>query len=150
MKRARQRRVVPRLVYDVAGFGAFFAELKYAERLPRLRQALATAKSWEAFRRMAPRDDYRWIIRSFDESGEKRPKGSDPFCVEQLPSIDDAPPPWPREETRKVLPHDLLNKYCEREEFLWFARIETLQALIDELQSRGFVVERRSDLTLLD
>lgn len=158
MKRKSSKKVSRHLVYQVIGSPdgeVFFAEKSWANQLPRIRAAMKESRTWGEFRASMPRKDYSFLIQSFDRDGEPRPKGSDPFDPFQLPTLEDSPYPWPTQETERVLPPDILQKWGKDRRgeigcWYWCIPESNLSAVLRELQKREIAITRRDGDDLLD
>jgi hypothetical protein len=154
--RTRRRVKKPVLVYtvSVANGGLAFATPERAALVARLQDAIECSRTWAEFRRRMPRSGYSLLIREmFDENGEPRPRGSDPFSADDVPGCcDGLYPPWLQQEMIPLLPGDILDGLDEQQDrapgYDEYPHIdpEQLPEMIARLEQRGFVVKDGSHL----
>lgn len=129
-----------------------FAPADRARLIARMHEAIEGSKTWEEFRRAMPRAEYSKIVRSFDEEGEPRPKGSDDFDGEMVPGWSDGDyPPWLQQEMSRHIPKTLLQRFGEYETIVmngnvWLIPPEAADALCTELRALGWTVEHAPEL----
>jgi hypothetical protein len=142
MKQLLLYRVVPH------NGGVVFAAEDRAKSVARIHRAIETSQTWSQFRAAIPPREYSAVIRaSFDEMGEPRPKGTDPFD----PEPDGDYPPWLQHEMDDVIPEPLLVRLAIRQQTalngaFWFIPEEQLKRICDALRAAGFRVRRAQGL----
>lgn len=144
-----------KLLYRVVGHngGLVFAPAERARRVARIHEAIATAETWAQFRKLMPRRDYSYIIRaSFDDQGERRPRGEDSFSGDMLSGWSDGDyPPWLQKEMEDVVPENVLERYGKRERTFvngsfWMLPPEHLGAICEALEAIGWELEAAEGL----
>lgn len=118
----------------------------------RINRAISSASTWSEFRKLMPIKEYSSIVRNFDDHGQRRPKGTDPFTAEQLPGYCDGDyPPWLQAEMDLILPISFLEKHGKRESTslngsFWMISREALETVLNALFYSGYDVSEASDL----
>ena len=133
--------------------GLVFAWPERARYVARIHEAINTATTWEQFRRLMPRQEYSKILRiAFEDNGESRPRGQDPFSEDMLPGWSDGDyPPWLQQEMENVVPREVLERYGKLETTplngsYWMLPPEHLESICASLESMGWKLEAANDL----
>jgi hypothetical protein len=145
----------PVLLYTVspANGGLVFATPERAEFISRIHAAIHS-QTWAEVRRIMPRSEYSDMIRHlFDDCGEPRPRGCDPFSPEKhVPGYyDGIYPAWLQQKMGDILPPEVIESFGER---VWtlFGGVYThidpadLPAIKELLEGLGYVVKEGSHL----
>jgi hypothetical protein len=145
----------PVLLYTVspANGGLVFATPERAEFISRIHAAIHS-ETWAEVRRFMPRSEYSRMIRDlFDNNGEPRPRGCDPFSPEEyVPSYYDGDyPDWLQQEMGDILPPEVIERFGKGEMTVHnggYTHIDPadLPAIKELLESLGYVVKDGSHL----
>jgi hypothetical protein len=105
-----------KLLYRIAPHngGLVFAPPSRARFVARIHEAIASAENWEQFPHLMPRKAYSEVLEiAFDDNGEPRTRGRDPFSGEMVPGWSDGDyPPWLQREMDHVVPEEVLVPRC--------------------------------------
>jgi len=133
--------------------GVVFAAPERAKFIARIHSAINSSQTWRQFRSAMPRKEYSNILWSaFDDAGEGRPKGTDPFSGESLPGWSDGDyPPWLQAEMERILPIEVLDQFGEREStalngHFWLIPKKNIAGICAALESLGWDLELAQDL----
>ena len=158
MNKRTSRAKTPRkkLLWNIspANDGLVFAEPDPAKQISQIWCAIEDSETWEEFRRAMPRKDYSEILRNtFDEDGQPRPKGSDPFDTSVIGSLMEGNwPTWLQQEMYRVLPREIIDEFSTCKDtvhngpYCHIAR-EHLDAIKLRLEALGYVVEDGTDMS---
>jgi hypothetical protein len=145
----------PVLVYteSPANGGLVFATPERAEFISRIHAAIHR-ETWAEVRRIMPRSEYSRMIRDlFDNYGEPRPRGCDPFSPEEyVPGYyDGVYPDWLQQEMDDTLPPEVIERFGKGEMTLHdggYTHIDPadLSAIKGLLEGFGYVVKDGSHL----
>jgi hypothetical protein len=150
-----RRRAKKILLYTVspANDGLVFATPERAAFVSRLYAALEGSTTWAEFRRSMPRAEYARVIRrTFDENGEPRPRGCDPFSSADIPGYCDGDyPPWLQQEMDDLLPVEVIERFGEGQVTMLnggYTHLDPkdLPEIIAMLERHGYVVQDGSRL----
>lgn len=144
----------PRLLCRINPYngGVVFADPDRAVLVHRINKAMAKARTWKQFRAGMPRKAYSELMAWFDEAGDRRPRGSDPFEPDFLPGFSDGDyPPWLQQEMDAVVPISVLEKFgkCEGTAVngpFWMIPAANLEAACAALRVLGYEIEMTEDL----
>jgi len=132
--------------------GAVFAKEDRVRLIARIHHALSAARTWGEFRQLMPMEEYRAIMRTYDEEEEPRPRPDEPFSADAVGGFSDGDyPPWLQQEMERVIPIDILERFGVRDStFLngnfWHIPEEQMEPMARALRERDFEVIRADTL----
>ena len=143
-----------RLAYTISPHNGsvVFATPERARLVDQINRAIGDSTTWGEFRKAMPSAEYSDIVRGFDDCGELRPKGSDPFDASQLPGFDEGGyPPWLQAEMASILPVSFLHRFAVAESgftsgSFWTIPQENLAPALVALKESGYVVDKGGNL----
>jgi hypothetical protein len=131
--------------------GLVFATPERALLIARIHRAIETSKTWDQFRKAMPRAEYSRIVQSYDEQGDRRPRGPDAFSSEAVPGYCDGDyPPWLQAEMDWI-EEDVWRKFGTHKSTMlnglyWHVPEKNRKAVCAALRERGWEVEHAPKL----
>lgn len=137
--------------------GLLFARLELALKADAIHNAL-DANTWGAFRARMPRDEYLSLLelwREFEDPDDDpyvEPADHQEFSADYVLRFSDGDyPEWLQAVVDSILPHEVLERYGERESTFcngcyWNLYPSHARDIVAALEERGYEVEERRDL----